>query len=171
MNTFAHNLAPLFQCCVFQWCQFSDPSLTELGHPADPFFMATCKLSCFSSTLCDATDCSPQTPQSMGFSRQDYQSGLPFPPPGDLTEPQDQTRDSCISCITGTSLPTEPPGMPVKSLKCAHCTQVSFFFFLSENDTSTIIYIAPIKMGKSTAWLVWLQCLHTSIYLAHRNQD
>ena len=73
-------------------------------------------------------DCSPQTPQSMGFSRQDYQSGLPCPPPGDLTEPQDQTRDSCISCITGTSLPTEPPGMPVKSLKCAHCTQVSFFF-------------------------------------------
>ena len=122
------------------------------------------------STLCDATDCSPQAPQSMGFSRQDYQNRLPCPPPGDLTEPQDQTRDSCISCITGTSLPTEPPGMPVKSLKCAHCTQVSFFF-LSENDTLTIIYIAPIKTGKSTAWLVWLQCLHTSIYLVHRNQD
>ena len=25
-----------------------------------------------------------QAPSSMGFSKQEYQSGLPFPPPGDL---------------------------------------------------------------------------------------
>ena len=28
-----------------------------------------------------------QTPPSMGFSRQECWSGLPFPPPGDLPEP------------------------------------------------------------------------------------
>ena len=28
-----------------------------------------------------------QAPQSKGFSRQDYWSGLPFPPPGDLPDP------------------------------------------------------------------------------------
>ena len=28
-----------------------------------------------------------QVPLSMGFSRQEYQSGLPFPPPGDLPDP------------------------------------------------------------------------------------
>ena len=28
-----------------------------------------------------------QAPLSMGFSRQEYQSGLPFPPPGDLPNP------------------------------------------------------------------------------------
>ena len=28
-----------------------------------------------------------QTPLSMGLSRQEYWSGLPFPPPGDLPEP------------------------------------------------------------------------------------
>ena len=33
--------------------------------------------------LCDPMDCS-QAPLSMGFSRQEYWSGLPFPPPGDL---------------------------------------------------------------------------------------
>ena len=27
-----------------------------------------------------------QAPLSMGFSRQEYQSGLPFPPPGDLPD-------------------------------------------------------------------------------------
>ena len=28
-----------------------------------------------------------QAPLSMGFSRQEYWDGLPFPPPGDLLEP------------------------------------------------------------------------------------
>ena len=28
-----------------------------------------------------------QAPPSMGFSRQEYWSGLPFPPPGDLPNP------------------------------------------------------------------------------------
>ena len=32
-------------------------------------------------TLCD------QAPPSMGFSRQEYWSGLPFPSPGDLPDP------------------------------------------------------------------------------------
>jgi len=40
-------------------------------------------------TLCDAMDYShPQAPLSMGFSRQEYWSGLPCPPPGDLPNPR-----------------------------------------------------------------------------------
>ena len=37
-------------------------------------------------TLCDPMDCSPQSPLSMGFSRQKYWSGLPCPAPGDLPD-------------------------------------------------------------------------------------
>ena len=45
-------------------------------------------LSPFSSilkvtTLCDPVDVAGQAPQSMGFSSQEYWSGLPCPPPGD----------------------------------------------------------------------------------------
>ena len=39
-------------------------------------------------TLCDPMDCSP--PGSSvhgGFSKQEYRSGLPCPPPGDLPDP------------------------------------------------------------------------------------
>ena len=49
-------------------------------------------LSC--PTLCDPVDCSPpgsavhEAPLSMGFSRQEYWSGLPFPSPGDLLDPE-----------------------------------------------------------------------------------
>ena len=32
-----------------------------------------------------------QVPPSMGFSRQEYWSGLPFPPPGDLPDPRIKT--------------------------------------------------------------------------------
>ena len=39
------------------------------------------------ATLCDPMDCTRQAPLSMGFSRQEYQSGLPCPPPGDLPYP------------------------------------------------------------------------------------
>ena len=38
-------------------------------------------------TLCNPIDCSLQAAPSMGFSRQEYRSGLPFPPPGDLPSP------------------------------------------------------------------------------------
>ena len=37
-------------------------------------------------TLRDSTDCSHQAPLFMGFSRPEYCSGLPSPPPGDLPD-------------------------------------------------------------------------------------
>ena len=38
-------------------------------------------------TLCDPIDYSPPKFLSMEFSRQEYWSGLPFPTPGDLSNP------------------------------------------------------------------------------------
>ena len=43
----------------------------------------------------------------MGFSRQEYWSGLPFPPPGTLPHPGIQPRSLALQVY---SLPTEPPG-------------------------------------------------------------
>ena len=54
-----------------------------------------------------------QAPLSMGFSRQEYWSGLPFPSPGDL--PHSQTCLSCISCIGRWIL---YPGPPTGALIC-----------------------------------------------------
>ena len=58
-------------------------------------------LSCFSRVWLFATlsTVAHQAPLSMGFSRQEYQSGLPCPPPGDLSHPRDQIRVSYVSCI------------------------------------------------------------------------
>ena len=40
-----------------------------------------------------------QAPLSMGFSRQEYWSGLPFPSPGDLPDPGMDPTSTYISCI------------------------------------------------------------------------
>ena len=51
-------------------------------------------------TLCDPMDCSPSGPPSMGFSRQEYWGGLPFPTSEDLPDPGIKPVSSCISCIS-----------------------------------------------------------------------
>ena len=46
---------------------------------------------------------------SMGFSRQEYWSGLSCPPPGDLPNPGIEPRSPALQV---DSLPSEPPGKP-----------------------------------------------------------
>ena len=52
-------------------------------------------------TLCNPLTIAYQAPPSMGFSRQEYWSGLPFPSPGDLPD---------TSIEQANALPSEPPG-------------------------------------------------------------
>ena len=42
---------------------------------------------------------------SMGFSRQEYWSGLPFPPPGDLPDPGFEPRSPALQADALTSGP------------------------------------------------------------------
>ena len=44
-----------------------------------------------------------------GFSRKEYWSGLPYPPPGDLPNPGIEPRSLTLQV---DSLPSEPPGKP-----------------------------------------------------------
>ena len=48
-----------------------------------------------------------QVPPSMGFSRQEYWSGLPFPSPGDLPNPGTKPGSPALQ---RDALPSEPPG-------------------------------------------------------------
>ena len=53
-----------------------------------------------------------QAPLSMGFSRQEYWSGLPFPSPGDLPAQGSNPRLLCLLHWQAGSLLLEPPGNP-----------------------------------------------------------
>ena len=57
-----------------------------------------------------AQSCSTLALLSMGFSRQEYLDGLPFPSPRDLSDPRIESKSPASQA---DSLPTEPPGKPV----------------------------------------------------------
>ena len=50
-----------------------------------------------------------QAPLSMGFSKQEYWSGLPFPSPGDLPNPGIEPGSPALQA---DALSSEPPGKP-----------------------------------------------------------
>ena len=52
-----------------------------------------------------------QAPPSMGFSRQEYWSGLAFPSPGDLPDPGIEPGSPALQT---DALLSEPPGKPFK---------------------------------------------------------
>ena len=51
-----------------------------------------------------------QAPLSMGFSKQEHWSGLPFPAPGDLPDPGIKLKSPALQA---NSLPSEAPGKPL----------------------------------------------------------
>ena len=53
-----------------------------------------------------------QAPPSMGFSRQEYWSGLPFSSPGDLPNPGIEPRSPALEA---DALTCEPPGKPLNA--------------------------------------------------------
>ena len=67
--------------------------LSQLSHKGSPFI-------CYHSVT-------RQAPLSVGFSRQEYWSGLPFPPPGDLPNPGIEPMSPALA---GGFFTTEPPG-------------------------------------------------------------
>ena len=71
-----------------------------------------CVLSCFSYVPLFVTPwtVAHQAPVSMGFSRQEYWRGLPFPPPGDLPNPGTEPASAVSPVLAGGFFTTEPPG-------------------------------------------------------------
>ena len=86
-----------------------------------PWCSGACITTIPDHVLCCASSLSPiwllatpwivagQTPLSMGFSRQEYRSGLLCPPPGDLPNPGIERRSVALQA---GSLPFETPGKP-----------------------------------------------------------
>ena len=72
-----------------------------------------------------------QAPLSMGFSRQEYWSGLPCPPPGDLSNPRVKPRSPAL---IGGFFTNEPTGK-------LHFLQLYLQFLRSINLSLNCMYI------------------------------
>ena len=52
-----------------------------------------------------------------GFSRQEYWSGLPFPPPGDPPDPETESVPPVSPSMAGRFFTTDAPGKPQAKVK------------------------------------------------------
>ena len=88
-------------------------------------------------TLCDPLDCiACQVPLSMVFFRQEYWSGLPFPIPRDLPDPEIEPASPCVDrwilyqwATRGSSIPF-PGGLTVVLLSNFHKAGMCLFLEL-----------------------------------------
>ena len=86
-------------------------------------------------TLCDIWAVSHQAPLSMGFSRQEYWSRLPFPTPGDLP---DSGNKPTPPALAGRFFTSEPPGklfqppLVLKTFSFEMCHQTKCYCYDSQ---------------------------------------
>ena len=78
-------------------CLFSFIFMCMLSHCCAQLFVAPWTIAC-------------QAPLSMGFPRQKYWSGLPFPPPGDLPNKGIEPASLASPALAGKVFITAPPG-------------------------------------------------------------
>ena len=74
-------------------------------HTPFPIWKSESEVTQSCPTLCDPWIVAHQAPPSMGFSRQEYWSGLPFPSPGDLPDPGIEPRSPTLQAGALTSAP------------------------------------------------------------------
>ena len=124
---FYQRLRDFWRCRTFSACGTNQDELVTLPFPFPDVFLGetftlglsslcVCSLAKLCLTLCNPTDCGPPG-SSMGFPRQDYWSGLPFPTPGDLPNPGMEPMSPVSPALACEFLTTEPPGKPLPIVK------------------------------------------------------
>ena len=99
-----------------------------------------------------------QAPSSMGFSRQEYWSGLPFPSPEDFPDPGTEPR---YPALWADALPSEPPG---KSCLCKYPS--IFFLALKPKVQLLLANEKPVKEeSKQASHVLWLKAKASSYIL------
>ena len=99
---------------------------------------------------------------SMGFSRQEYWSGLPFPSPGDHPDLGIKPKSSALQA---DSLPSEPPGKPHRLIQykmiitITSTTSHSYLFCCSCGCEHKIYSLANFKYTR-WCYLRSSECIH-----------
>ena len=98
-----------------------------------------------------------QGPQSMGCSRQEYWSGLPFPSPGDLPDPGIEPRSPALQAdalpLSYQGSPKETPNLRMSLFYkyIIQCIQRSFSFTFKTQDLSSNAFKAVLQY--------WCNCM------------
>ena len=107
--------------------------------PPPPTERSTGACAQWPPTLCNPIDCSPPGSSGHGIFHQEYWSGLPFPPSGDLPYPGTEPI-SCISCMGRQILYTVTTWEAIKSILALKKCRMMF-----KNKKSFIIPFSPSR--------------------------
>ena len=86
-----------------------------------------------------------QAPPSMGFSRQEHWSGLPFPSPGDLPDPG---MDPGSPALQEDPLPSEPPGNPTYQFRSVQFSSVQLLSRVWLFATPCIVFLRWVTRNR-----------------------
>ena len=110
-----------------------------------------CICAHFSSVWLFVTQCSQPGSSIHGFFRQEYWSGLPYTPPGDLSNPEIEPVLLCPLHWQLGSLPVTPPGKSINYrviAKCITCTSTNIHIFNVKIDSNIC--------SRSLQWLIFI---------------
>ena len=96
-----------------------------------------------------------QAPPSMGFSRQQYWSGLPFPSPGDLPNPGIEPRSPAFQADALTS---EPPGKPILGYSWL-INSVILVSGVQQSDSFILLHVSFLFNGEGNGTPLQYSCL------------
>ena len=106
-------------------CGFVFKDISQIGSGAHS--SPACSVDQLCLILATPWTVAHQAPLSMGFFRQEYWSGLPFPSPGDLPDPG---IEPISPALQADSLLIEPPGNPGTLLRTSKSFLLCIFFSL-----------------------------------------
>ena len=113
-------------------------------------------------TLCDPIDIAHWVCLSMRFSRQEYWSGLPCPPSGDLPNLGVEPTSPSLLYWQAGSLLLEPPGKPQM------CDITSFFSHPESNQDHILHCYYVCFLNYLFIWLYWVSLVVQRIFFASR---
>ena len=99
----------------------------------------------------------------MGFSRQEYWSGLPCPPPGDLPNPGIKPTSPVALALEGGFFATEPWGKPIHL-----AGRVTISAFYQFKRYLLIKYFVSVKWGL-TKW-IWHRHFSQAVHIKRERQ-
>ena len=81
----------------------------------------------------------------MEFYRQEYWSGLPFPPPGDLSDPRIEPTSFVYPALAGGFFTTVPPGK-TQMLGIKHNQTTLLFPSLGLRKKRLLMFLKPLSV-------------------------
>ena len=129
------------------------PVINLLSHGSNSPFIHACMLSPVWLFVIPPT-VAHQAPLSMGFSRQEYWSGLPFPPSGDLRDPGIKPVSPVSPGLAGGFFTTEPPYLLWKNKDEA----LEIFYFAAGAILSFVTGVPWRDITGRRAFASWFWC-------------